>query len=87
MGLIREPLDIDASLGVKGLFGAVGARVIVAPCRVAGPVVGSVFGFGSDLSEEPAVQDLRPVTLESESFLSCPPGPTMLLSRSVLGRR
>ena len=35
-----------------------------------------VVGSGSDLSEEPAVQDVEPVTLESESFLFCPPGPT-----------
>lgn len=30
------------------------------------------------MSEEPAVQDARPVTLESESFLFCPPGPTRM---------
>jgi len=35
-----------------------------------------VVGSGSDLSEEPAVQDVEPVTLESESLLFCPPGPT-----------
>jgi len=35
-----------------------------------------VVGSGSDLSEEPAVQDVEPVTLDSESFLVCPPGPT-----------
>ena len=39
-------------------------------------VVGLVLGPGSDLSEEPAFQDVEPVTLDSESFLFCPPGPT-----------
>ena len=34
------------------------------------------FGSGSDSSEEPAVQDVEPVTLDSRSFLFCPPGPT-----------
>jgi len=34
-----------------------------------------VVGFGSDLSEEPAVQDVEPVTLESESFLGVLPNP------------
>jgi hypothetical protein len=44
------------------------------PCGVESRSV--AFGSGSDLSEELAVQDAEPVTLESESFLFCPPGPT-----------
>jgi hypothetical protein len=39
-------------------------------------VVAMVVGSGSDSSEEPAVQDVEPVTLDSRSFLFCPPGPT-----------
>jgi hypothetical protein len=31
-------------------------------------VLGLVSGPGSDLSEEPAFQDVEPVTLDSESF-------------------
>ena len=38
-------------------------------------VVGSVSGPGSDLSEEPAVQDVEPVTLDFVSFLIVLPGP------------
>jgi hypothetical protein len=34
-----------------------------------------VSGLGSDLSEEPAVQDVEPVTLDYESFLDVLPGP------------
>jgi hypothetical protein len=34
-----------------------------------------LFGFGSDLPEEPAVQDVEPVTLDEESFLSVLPDP------------
>ena len=36
-----------------------------------------VVGFGSDLSEEPAYQDVEPVTLESESFLGVLPNPPL----------
>ena len=34
-----------------------------------------VVGSGSDLSEEPAVQDVEPVTLDFESCLIVLPGP------------
>ncbi len=40
-----------------------------------GGVVGLVVGSGSDLSEEPAVQDVEPVTLDFVSFLIVLPGP------------
>ena len=40
-----------------------------------------MVGSGSDSSEEPAVQDVEPVTLESESFLCVLPGP---LERQLL---
>ena len=36
-----------------------------------------LFGFGSGLSEEPAVQDVEPVTLDEESFLSALPNPPL----------
>jgi hypothetical protein len=36
-----------------------------------------LFGFGSDLSEEPAVQDVEPVTLDFVVVPECPPGPTL----------
>ena len=38
-------------------------------------VVGSILGPGSDLSEEPAVQDVEPVTLDFVSCLIVLPGP------------
>jgi len=34
-----------------------------------------LFGFGSGLSEEPAVQDVEPVTLDQETFLGSLPNP------------
>jgi hypothetical protein len=34
-----------------------------------------VVGFGSDLSEEPAFQDVEPVTLDCRVVPGCPPGP------------
>jgi hypothetical protein len=37
-----------------------------------------LFGFGSDLSEEPAVQDVEPVTLDEESFLGVLPDPPLI---------
>ena len=36
-----------------------------------------VVGSGSDLSEEPAVQDVEPVTLDFVSFLIVLPGPSI----------
>ena len=38
-------------------------------------VVSLLLGPGSDLSEEPAFQDVEPVTLDEESFLIVLPGP------------
>ena len=38
-------------------------------------VVSLVLGPGSDLSEEPAFQDVEPVTLDVESFLIVLPDP------------
>ena len=42
-----------------------------------------VVGSGSDLSEEPAVQDAEPVTLDFVSFLSVLPGPVSSLLESA----
>ena len=68
--------DNDASLCQPLVFVAgVGASWWASGVAEVG-VVGLVVGSGSDSSEEPAVQDVEPVTLESESFLFCPPGPT-----------
>ena len=44
-----------------------------------------VFGFGSDLSEEPAVQDVEPVTLDFVSFLGVLPGPLFSAGSEALG--
>ena len=56
-----------------------------------GDVVGLAVGSGSDLSEEPAVQDVEPVTLDLMSFLIVLPGPPITARvsgrlRSVTGR-
>jgi len=66
---------IEASLVVEGVFGCVGSRSVDALAELAVPVVRSLSGPGSDLFDEPAVQDARPVTLETESFLGVLPGP------------
>ena len=50
-------------------------RVGSGRCRVRLGGVGLVSGPGSDLSEEPAFQDVEPVTLDSQSFLVVLPGP------------
>ena len=55
-------------------------------CRGGPRVVALVVGFGSDLSEEPAVQDAEPVTLESESFLGVLPDPFVIVSGCVWRR-
>jgi hypothetical protein len=54
-----------------------------------GWVVGVVVGSGSDLSEEPAVQDVEPVTLDFVSCLIVLPGPLHSLfdERSSATRR
>jgi hypothetical protein len=44
-----------------------------------------VVGSGSDLSEEPAVQDVEPVTLDFVSFLIVLPG--LPITARVGGRR
>ena len=41
-------------------------------------------GFGSDLSEEPAVQDVEPVTLDYVVVPECPPEPTLFSVAGVL---
>ena len=41
-------------------------------------VIGLFVGSGSDLSEEPAFQDVEPVTLDFCVVPDCPPGPTSL---------
>ncbi|MFT6291278.1 MAG: hypothetical protein ACJAR2_001879 [Ilumatobacter sp.] len=60
----------------RGNFeGVVGGERGGPSCQAAWRVVALVVGSGSDVSEEPTDQDVEPVTLESESFLFCPPGP------------
>ena len=60
-----QPLIFEAFAGAStGASGVAG-----------GGVVGLVAGSGSDLSEEPAVQDVEPVTLDFVSFLIVLPGP------------
>ena len=75
LALSLRPSEIEASLVVKGVFGGVGAREVGPLAGWLGSVVVSWSGPGCDLSEEPAVQDARPVTLETESFLGVLPGP------------
>ena len=41
-----------------------------------------VNGLGSGLSEEPAVQDVEPITLDYESFLNVLPGPPWCQART-----
>lgn len=57
------------------------------PCLGAGLVVGLVLGPGSDLSEEPAVQDVEPVTLDFVSCLIVLPGPPVSSRRDGRRRR
>ena len=80
--VLRGPQS-EASLCQPPIFvvcaGASGGAAGVAEVGVVGLVVGS----GSDLSEEPAFQDVEPVTLDSESFLIVLPGPPHVLA----GRR
>ena len=49
--------------------------------------VSLLLGPGSDLSEEPAFQDVEPVTLDEEPFLIVLPGPPFRLLRCSCGRR
>ncbi len=44
-----------------------------------------VLGPGSDLSEEPAVQDVEPVTLDFVDVPGCPPGPAVNGAAGLLG--
>src|SRR2546425_10949428 len=63
-------------LCVKGLWDGVLGRVGLAPWRD-GAVGRSVLsGPGSDLTEEPALRDVEPVTLAAESFPFVLPGPS-----------
>ena len=48
------------------------------PVQRPGLVLVLRVGPGSDLSEEPAFQDVEPVTLDEESFLSVLPDPTLV---------
>ena len=65
----------EASFCQGVVLWGVWARLIGLACS--GGRVGSsvVLGPGSDLSEEPAFQDVEPVTLDLESFLSVLPDP------------
>ncbi|GEM_PF-2432281 len=72
----RSSAQYEASLCQGAVLRAFRARRRRPSCQAAWGVVALVVGSGSDLSEEPADKDAEPVTLESESFLFCPPGPT-----------
>jgi hypothetical protein len=48
-------------------------------------VVSLLLGPGSDLSEEPAFQDVEPVTLDEESFLIVLPDPSLSAGCSPVG--
>ena len=82
--LRRQPARDRCLFGCQGVFGGVRGAGVGPLAGGSGLVVGAVVGPGCDLSEEPAVQDAMPVTLESESFLGVLPGP---LDRQLLGRR
>lgn len=62
-------------LCVKGVFLGFGRGGLAWPVQGAGLVLVLGLGPGSDLSEEPAFQDVEPVTLDLESFLSVLPDP------------
>ena len=69
-------MRVTKPLSVKGLlFGVFGRGWLAWPVQGAGLVLVLGVGPGSDLSEEPAFQDVEPVTLDLESFLSVLPGP------------
>ena len=61
--LCQPPVSEVSAGALRGASGVAGDRV-----------VGLVVGSGSDLSEEPAVQDVEPVTLDFVSFLIVLPG-------------
>ena len=73
----RGVAEIEALDGVHGVadFGVAAGAGGRASGVAGGCVVGLVVGPGSDLSEEPAVQDVEPVTLDLESCPSVLPGP------------
>ena len=75
----RDERRLPMPLCVKGQFLGVLGRVWVWPLALR-PVVVLVLGLGpgSDLSEEPAFQDVEPVTLDLESFLIVLPGPLLM---------
>lgn len=72
--MIRLPAQNEASLCQPQFLRRLRARDVVPPGGARGFVVGLVVGSGSDLSEEPAVQDVEPVTLDFVSFLIVLPG-------------
>jgi hypothetical protein len=65
----------EASLCQPLIFEAFAGASTGASGVAGGGVVGLVVGSGSDLSEEPAVQDVEPVTLDFVSCLIVLPGP------------
>ncbi len=67
---VSKPLSVK-----EGLFGVFGRGGLAWPVQGAGLVLVWLVGPGSDLSEEPAFQDVEPVTLDEESFLSVLPDP------------
>ena len=73
--LSTRPLLIEASLCQGAVWEGGRARRSRPSCLERWKVVALVVGSGSDLSEESAVQDAEPVTLDSRSFLIVLPGP------------
>jgi hypothetical protein len=65
----------EASLCQPLIFEAFAGASTGASGVAGGGVVGLVVGSGSDLSEEPAIQDVEPVTLDFVTCLIVLPGP------------
>jgi hypothetical protein len=80
-----RPAHTEASLCQGAISKAVPGARGRASGVAGGGVVGLVVGSGSDLSEEPAVQDVEPVTLDFVSFLIVLPG--LPITARVGGRR
>ena len=72
---LSTPLDSEASLCQPPIFVVCAGASEGASGVAEVGVVGLVVGSGSDLSEEPAVQDVEPVTLDFEPCLIVLPGP------------
>lgn len=82
---MSRSLGIEASLCQGVIFKASAGAPMEASGVAGGGVVGLVVGSGSDLSEEPAVQDVEPVTLDFVSCLIVLPG--LPITARVCGRQ